>query len=57
MITAEVRCFYSVSSGMKCPSEDSFESCLSTFDKAPHTSSAVFFDCGTEMPCVLDGGR
>ena len=41
MITVEVHCFYSVSSSMKCSSEDSFKSCLSTFDKAPHTLSAV----------------
>lgn len=26
---------------MKCSSEDSFESCFSTFKKVPHTSSAV----------------
>lgn len=41
VITVEVHCFHSVSSDMKCSSEDSFESCLSTFDKAPHASSAV----------------
>lgn len=39
--TEVVHCFYSVSSDMKHCSEDSSESCLSTFDEAPHTSSDI----------------
>lgn len=41
VIAVEVHCFCSVSSGMKSSLEDSFKSCFSTFDKAPHTSYAV----------------